>query len=260
MSNLEKFELIRRAESLLLEKESFLQITLIQTQGSSPQNLAAKMIITDKNFWGTIGGGKLEAWCLKKAREQLVQKVGLPSVHSLNLQTDLGMSCGGAVQLLFEPYLIETHWQIFIFGAGHVAQAFVPLLLKLECFVTVVDSRADWLEKFKKHQRLELRLSEKIQEQVASIPPKAFIALMTMGHATDLPILAELMKYEFPFVGVIGSQVKGRKIRQELLDLGAVAAKVSQIHCPFGEDFGDNSPIEISFSLIAQLLKHRDQA
>lgn len=260
MSNLEKFELIHQAEALLLEKESFLQVTLTQFQGSSPQNLAAKMIITDKNFWGTVGGGKLEAWCLKKAREQLLQQMDLPSVHLLNLQTDLGMSCGGTVQLLFEPYLFRPSWNIFIFGAGHVAQALVPLLLKLECFVTVVDSRADWLERFVQHPRLELRQAEKMQNEVASLPPKSFVALMTMGHATDLPILAEVMKHEFPFVGVIGSQVKGRKIRQELIDSGLNAKKVGQIHCPFGEDFGDNSPIEISFSLIAQLLKHRDQA
>ena len=39
-----------------------------------------------------------------------------------NLQRDVGMTCGGAVQLLLECYNLRR-WHIVVFGAGHVAQA-----------------------------------------------------------------------------------------------------------------------------------------
>ena len=38
------------------------------------------------------------------------------------------MTCGGVVKLLFEAYNFHD-WRIVVFGAGHVAQALVRLLV-----------------------------------------------------------------------------------------------------------------------------------
>ena len=58
------------------------------------------------------------------------------------------MTCGGAVKLYFEPHPAGgASWQIAIFGAGHIAQSLLPVLLPLPCRIACFDSRAEWLER-----------------------------------------------------------------------------------------------------------------
>jgi xanthine dehydrogenase accessory factor len=77
-----------------------------------------------------------------------------------------------------------------------------------------------------------------------------------MGHSTDLPILAEILKTKsLPYLGVIGSKAKRNVIEKELAELG-IDSKA--FICPIGEDIGSNSPSEIAISITAQLLKYRD--
>ena len=92
---------------------------------------------------GTVGGGKVEAKALGLARDLIEQKAATRSVE-WHLQKDVGMTCGGRVRLYFETFL-ASDWHIVIFGAGHVAQALIRTLLSLDCRITCVDPRADWL-------------------------------------------------------------------------------------------------------------------
>ena len=82
---------------------------------------------------GTVGGGLVEAKALEFSQEILQQNElsGQTKFVQWNLNRDIGMSCGGSVKLYFERYNTNP-WQIMIFGAGHVAQALIPVLLKLD--------------------------------------------------------------------------------------------------------------------------------
>ena len=83
---------------------------------------------------------------------------------------------------------------------------------------------------------------------------------MTQGHSTDLPILEHALKHhDFPYLGVIGSKAKALNMKKELRERGLTEELVNKFICPIGDPIGDNSPIEISFSIISQLLRNRDQ-
>ena len=75
----------------------------------------------------------------------------------LNLRKDIGMTCGGEVALFFEVYHPDLVWHIVVFGAGHVGQKLCRFLAELDCRVTCVDTRADWLEKLPAGGRIETR-------------------------------------------------------------------------------------------------------
>ena len=64
-----------------------------------------------------------------------------------NLQKDVGMTCGGVVSMFFENMLPKARWKIAVFGAGHVSQELIPLLLKLDCDVSCADPLIYWLNK-----------------------------------------------------------------------------------------------------------------
>lgn len=237
--------------------ESFVVVTMTGARGSSPQDPGAKIIVTKQGLSaGTVGGGKVEMAAIRKAQEILDSHSQLaPELVTWNLQKDIGMSCGGEVSFLFEHFML-THWPIVIFGAGHVAQALTRVLSKLNCHVTCIDSREEWIAKLEGVNTLHHPTPK---DTVSSFNPKSYFICMTMGHAHDVPILLEIAKHapDCPYVGVIGSDVKGLKIKKELTELGVDKTFIEKLRVPMGLPIGTNHPYEIAISIAAQLLQVR---
>lgn len=238
----------------------FVLVTLIEALGSVPQDTGAKMLVTAAGLHtGTIGGGRVEAQALALAQDFLSQKISAPRLVTWTLKGDVGMTCGGAVKLYFEPHL-ATVWPIVIFGAGHIAQALIPVLLPLPCSLTVFDTRPEWLEKLPRARHLRTAHLADLAAAVDTLPADAFVLCMTQGHRTDRPILHRaLATRAFPFIGVIGSAAKAAVLRRELVADGLAPALAEKFFCPVGLRFGTNHPQEIALSIAAQLLSERDR-
>lgn len=243
----------------------FYVVTLIGTRGHAPQDPGAKAIVTSEGLeWGTVGGGKVEARAIQYCVEKLAEKptlelVLLPEYITWNLQRDVGMSCGGEVSFLFERFGGHS-WTVAVFGAGHISQVLIRQLLMLSCKIICLDTRSEWLDRMPKESRkLKLVLSENLAGTVNELPADAFCAVMTRGHATDLPVLEAILKRgNPPYVGVIGSTVKGIKIRKDLKELGFSDEQIALVRCPMGlEIHNRNDPAEIGFSIVAELIQQR---
>lgn len=254
--NLEFFDNLLRIKE---QGQAFVVVTLIDIKGSAPQNIGAKMIVGEKGvFYGTIGGGKIEAHCLKRARYLLLEKKG-HSYEQINLQRDIGMSCGGEVQLLFEGHFPEKIWEIAVFGAGHISQKLCRQLLELDCHIFCIDSRQEWLEKLPEDKNLKKICLKSPADYISELKDEAFVCVMTQGHKSDLPILEKsLNQRNFPYLGVIGSQSKKNALELELLELGVTRDRLETMICPMGEKVGSHHPGEIGISIIFQILKKRD--
>jgi xanthine dehydrogenase accessory factor len=251
-----------KIQDLLAAGEPFVSVTLIDALGSTPQDAGSKMLVTRAGLaFGTVGGGRVEAKAIDQA---LTLLNGPPAPKTLfvdwNLQRDVKMTCGGAVKLFFEAFA-NAPWDIAVFGAGHVAQALVRTLLNLDCRVTCLDTRADWIARLPTHPRLRPVTTADLPAQVAALPTGAFVLLMTKGHSTDTPILAEALRRrdDFPYVGVIGSAAKRAALRRGLIEAGADAQGFESVHCPMGLELGTNHPYEIALSIAAQLVQVRDR-
>jgi xanthine dehydrogenase accessory factor len=240
-------------------------VTLVEALGSTPQDAGAKMLVTATGrHLGTVGGGRVEAQAIALAQEILGsdgRSAANPRFVKWSLKSDVGMTCGGSVQLYFEPHrAIDSAWPIVIFGAGHVAQALVPVLLPLSCSITICDSRTEWLDRLPRAKNLRVVAHESPADLVPDLPTQAFVLCMTKGHNTDRPILKRaLLEKDFPFLGVIGSDAKAAVLRRELTAEGVPPDRAARFHCPLGLDFGSNHPHEIALSIAAQLLYERDQ-
>jgi xanthine dehydrogenase accessory factor len=136
----------------------------------------------------------------------------------------------------------------------------IPVLVPLPCRITCVDTRPEWLDRLPRVPNLKVVLSESPSDLVPTLVDGAFLVVMTMGHATDRPILKRaLTERNFPFIGVIGSDAKAAILRKELLAEGVTAEQAARFHCPVGLDFGTNHPHEIALSIAGQLLSERDR-
>lgn len=242
--------------------EAFVLITLVSARGSSPADPGSKAVVTRDGLQiGTVGGGKVEARAIRHSQE-LLNRDDAPATELLtwNLQRDIGMTCGGEITYLFELYR-RSQWTIALFGAGHVGQAVTRVLEPLHCQLSCTDHRVEWVERLPVTNRLRRIHHEAPAETVASYPSNTFFVVMTQGHATDVPVLEAIARHhpQTPYVGVIGSDVKGLKIRSELKARGVAAEFIEKLRCPIGLPFGTNATEEIALSIAGELLQERDR-
>ncbi len=241
----------------------FVSVTMVDAVGSVPQEVGSKMLVDRSGLaFGTVGGGRVEQHAIAKAKELLNSSPtsAVPVLVQWNLKRDIGMTCGGTVSLFFEAFNHRI-WPIAIFGAGHVAAALVNCLLTLDCQITVVDSRIEWLDKMPESERLKKCCTDDLVSKVADVADDSFVLLMTMGHRTDRPVLEALLKsqIEYPYLGVIGSRGKRGALRKELIANGVSADRADAFRCPIGLPLGSNEPGEIAISVAAELIQVRDE-
>lgn len=250
-------EYFERLSSLLETGTAVVSVTLVDITGSAPQEQGARMLVTEGGIaYGTVGGGKVEARALEEAR-RLLKSGPAHFFVEWNLQTDIGMTCGGVVRLYFESFTAER-WRIALFGAGHVSQALVPLLLTLDCEIVVIDPRQEWLDRLPKAPRLRRVTTDSMADVIGTLDAGTFVVLLTMGHATDSPILAKGLLRDFPFLGVIGSPTKRLRLVKDMREAGIPADRQEKFFCPVGLRIGRSRPAEIAISIAAQLLEVRD--
>jgi xanthine dehydrogenase accessory factor len=234
-------------------------VTVVDTAGSVPNERGSKMLVTAGGLhFGTVGGGKVEKRALDEAQEML-RGGPSPRFFQWQLNKDIGMTCGGMIKIYFEAFNVAT-WNIVIFGAGHVANALITLLERLDCRITCYDPRAEWIDKLPPSPRLSANVVADMPSVVGTLPADAFVVLMSSGHTTDKPVLLEILRTrEFPFLGVIGSRAKAKRLRQDVTEAGLPEEAQTKFHCPVGLPLGTNHPQEIAVSVAAQLLQERDR-
>lgn len=255
-------EYYSRINELIAAHLSFASVILVDTAGSVPQDAGRKMIVTPSGLdYGTVGGGKVEKKAIDEAQRLLAETSG-KSTHFVNwsLSKDVGMTCGGQVKLYFETHNVNP-WRIVVFGAGHIASSLIELLAKLECKITCIDPRSEWLEKITESPKVTKVQEADMPSRIASLPADAFVVLMTMGHSSDKPILLEILTQgkTFPYLGVIGSKAKAARLYQDIREAGLPAELNDSFYCPMGLPLGSNHPTEIAISIVSQLIQERDR-
>lgn len=254
---------IEKLAELSAAGQPFASVTLIETVGSTPSDVGSKMLVDGTGLaFGTVGGGRVEVKAIEFAQSLFAKASGHTcELVEWNLQRDVGMTCGGVVKLLFETYNVRD-WRIVIFGAGHVAQSLVRLLLLLECRVVCVDPRGEWLAKLPPSPKLTTVELAEPRDYVEQLRADDYVLCMTMGHKTDRPILQGIFERRLSprYLGVIGSHSKQKVLLRELTEAGIPPEVAQRFRCPMGLPLGTNHPGEIAVSVAAELIQARDAA
>ena len=242
-------EALQRGESAAL-------VTIIRTQGSTPQRVGAKMVVfADGRIVGTIGGGCYENDAFWKARQAL--RTRKPEVVRYELSDDIaeesGLICGGQMEVYIEP--VEAAPQLYLVGAGHVAYHLARAAAPVGFHVHVLDDR----EKFASAERFP----DAVEVAVDSIPdwlekttfaPNAYVVILTRGHRYDLDALRALVPRELRYLGLIGSRAKVARLYEALSGEGLSAEQMQVVHAPVGLAIGAVTPQEIAVSILAELI------
>lgn len=239
--------------------KSYVLVTLLATAGSTPRNGGTKMLVCDDTTYDTIGGGHLEFSVIKQARDLLVANVHSQKIEHYPLSSKLGQCCGGATNVLFEVFTQHTQ-HLAIYGAGHVAQALIPILAQLPIQIRCIDNRQDMLDDFAQGSQpsnVKLDYSEQPADTIDALPAGAWIMVMTHNHQLDFDIVAAaLRRKELNFIGMIGSDTKARRFRTRLAHKEFAANDIQRLISPVGLlEIPGKRPIEVAVSMAAQLIQ-----
>jgi xanthine dehydrogenase accessory factor len=244
--------------------QSAVLVTVTSTDGSAPRAPGTQLVATSDSFFGTIGGGALEAQALTAARALLLDNNALTTL-TVSLGPDIGMCCGGRVSLTLTPLdntaLSALQSQeaaqsadqptVWIFGAGHVGQAMSRALAPLPLHTKVVDSRQDWLARL---PDAETALLSAIPEaEISNAKSGDAVIIMTHDHAQDFMITeAALTRADLAYVGMIGSISKRKALEAQLRRTNG--PDTTRLTCPIGQTGpGLRSPEIIAALLAADL-------
>lgn len=228
-------------------------VTVLRDRGSVPRDGGAKMVVTAKETFLTIGGGHLEFQCIAQARALLESGQASPHTEDFSLGARLGQCCGGMTTMLFEP-LLQAQPEILVFGAGHVGQALVNVLATLPCHINWIDSRENVFLSVPPGVRIQQ--PDDPLDAVAEAPAGSYYIVMTHHHPLDLALCEAILKRgDFHYAGVIGSQTKSQRFRYRLAGKGIDDVRLARLRCPVGlPDVKGKLPAEIAVAIAGEII------
>lgn len=234
-------------------------VTVVSTEGSTPQKAGARMLVFgDGRIVGTIGGGCLEAEMSWRAREAIGGR--RPRLVSYDLTPDQagedGLVCGGRMQVFIEP--IEGTPVLCLFGAGHVAQPLARMAKACGFRVEVADDRV----KFANPERFPEADAIVVDDFTAAagrmtLGANSYAIVVTRGHKGDGEALQAVLGRGLRFVGLLGSKPKVVHIFAALEEKGVSREELSRVHAPLGLEIGAQTPDEIAVSILAEMIAVR---
>jgi xanthine dehydrogenase accessory factor len=99
-------EILSTLEAWCADGEKIALATVVQTVGSSPRPVGAKMAITaGQKIVGSVSGGCVEGAVAEEALEVL--RTGRPKLLTFGIADEeawaVGLSCGGTIEVFVEP-------------------------------------------------------------------------------------------------------------------------------------------------------------
>lgn len=227
--------------------------TVVRAAGSTPQKVGARLLLrSDGTTVGTVGGGALELAIVDALRETL--RTGEARLIHQELGYDLGMCCGGRMDVFVEP--IEAAPRLVVFGAGHIAQPTAALARTVGFEVTVVDDRDELNteDRFPECQRALVEAPTFLRENAVGDNDAALI--VTHDHGLDERTLDLLVQQRPGYIGLVGSRRKAIRLLERVAERRG-PLPTDRIYAPVGLDLGAVTPQEIAVSIVAELVALR---
>ncbi|MBB3351148.1 xanthine dehydrogenase accessory factor [Rhizobium sp. BK049] len=243
-------------------------VDITGTQGSTPREAGAFMLVSANALWGTIGGGQFEFMAIANAREILAGTGGAITMD-IPLGPEIGQCCGGRTQLRFRRLTqalkdelearlageIDRLPEVFLFGAGHVGRALASALAPLPLSVTVVETRQEELANLP--DEINTRLVPMPEALVKDISAGGAVVILTHDHALDFLIAREaLERTDLAYIGMIGSATKRATFASWLSrEAGGDRAWIERLTLPIGGSaVRDKRPEVIAAMTAAEIL------
>ena len=233
-------ELLDRINELILLNEPFCLATVLN---SSRRGIApGRKIIIRRD-------GSLEAATGHIDIDELVARTALACFEQ---RRKASVELAAGLLVFFD--LPAQSAQLIICGAGHIAVPLARYARDTGFAVTVIDDREDFAspERFPGCEVVARDFMPALADM--AFGPSAYVVVITRGHEHDADCLSEVLKYDTGYVGLIGSRRRVSFVLEMLGKQGIPKKRLAAVFTPIGIPIGAESPEEIAFSIIAELI------
>ncbi|MEI5989088.1 xanthine dehydrogenase accessory protein XdhC [Enterococcus crotali] len=212
-----------------------------------------------------------QCWLITELNKEEANSFGFYSVETglmgnvpAELQKETFKQGISMVTVNSQVYSIESLLQkgkVFVFGAGHVAQALVPVLKKLDFYCVVLDDREQFLTKAifpEADQRIVIDL--KNIEATIQLAESDYAIVMTRGHQFDFELSKQLLRTKAHYIGVMGSRRKIAVQIDRLKESGFSMKEIERINMPIGLKIKAETPAELAISVAGELIEKRAES
>jgi len=169
------------------------------------------------------------------------------------------------------PVTTETHGKrflvdpvfptgtIYIFGAGHVSLQLARLTHMVDFRTVILDDRAEFASRERFGSADDLRVLKNFETAFDEIAADAdsYVVILTRGHSHDKTVLAQALRTDAGYIGMIGSRRKRDALYEELLKEGFTRKDLKRVCSPIGLHIRAETPEEIAVSIVAELIEAR---
>jgi xanthine/CO dehydrogenase XdhC/CoxF family maturation factor len=181
------------------------------------------------------------------------------AAQSLSVLTqELGMCCGGHMEIFLEP--AHAPPRLNLFGAGHVALPTARLALSVGFDVNVIDEREELLtgERFP-GCTLHLVDAQAYFKRREFHAGNDWVLIATHDHQLDEDVLALAVSRPHAYIGLMGSRRKVLRLveRVQARHTEGTATSFERVYAPVGLELGALTPEEIAVSIVAEWIALR---
>ena len=150
---------------------------------------------------------------------------------------------------------------IHIIGGGHVSLALSELMCFLGFYSKVYDDRPELntvLQNFFANEKIIIESYERLGEYITECT-NDYAVIMTVGYRTDKIALQQLLKKEFYYLGMMGSEHKIEVLMNELKDEGFAEDVLKKVFTPIGVNIYSKTTPEIAVSIAAEIIREKNK-
>ena len=191
---------------------------------------------------------------------QTFQRAGFFEAMAKKLPDISQSKCYEAGGRTFYAELLGRPERLVICGAGHVSIPIIKLGKMIGCHITCIDDREEFTGKAAE-AGADRVICGRFEEVLAGLSGSSdtYYIVVTRMHRYDTECIRAIAGKEHAYIGLMGSRRRTAVVKEKLLEAGVPQELVSSIHTPIGIDIGSETPEEIAVSIIAQIIKIKNQ-
>ncbi|WP_127143099.1 XdhC family protein [Pelagibacterium montanilacus] len=262
--------------------EPFALATIVAADGG-PRPVGTQMVVTHAERTGFLSGGCIEGDVACHARAVIAEGRPRRLVYGRSSPfIDIRLPCGGQLVVLVERLAPGDR---AITALEHLSAARRPAFYASDGYQRATTATAwrgsdRWPARalFVPRQRLIVvgtdpfalalvTLAEALGWKAVLLPPAAAdparlaeadpwtaIAILTHDTATEVALLAAVLRSDAGFVGVMGSRSRIAARRARLLQAGVPEPLIGRLRAPIGLEIGARAPMEIATAIVGEII------
>ena len=156
--------------------------------------------------------------------------------------------------------LLGSEKKFVICGGGHVSIPIIQMGLMIGCHITVLEDRprfADHARRAGAHEVICDAFGEGLKRIEGD--EDTFFIIVTRGHRYDQVCLENIAKKPHAYIGMIGSRLRVKKVKEAILIKGCDPEVVNHIYTPIGLNIGAETPEEIAVAILAEIIEVKNK-